>query len=406
MEFAMRVFIFIILLFSFSSVAFAAESRQSGFDDLLLRLKQHPDIQAYVSRAESSRHYAKGELGLPDPMLTFQIQDYPIGSSRSADFEEKMIGFRQEIPRPALRQAKSRKMQVAARKTSLTADYAYSAMIAQLITVLANRQSFKEQQKLLLQQEGLFRSERMSIKGRIAANQSGTSQMSISEADTAEIRILRAELAEQEHESEAMLTNMLGAGAEAEIVPPAVKIAAWDHDPEKTYPVKIAAEDVAMAQQEVAARTAEFGPNYEIQGSYGRMNNGDNAGTVMVGVSIPLWASASQKPRLEGANAELHAVRLDLDGIKRQVTQKLDHLKSQIDTSNQKIDLLKKKNTHLETSAKALTREYGAGKADFSTYLKARRDALSARITLAQERAKNTALIADFNRYIFSGEPQ
>jgi outer membrane protein TolC len=199
-----------------------------------------------------------------------------------------------------------------------------------------------------------------------------------------------------------MLTNRLV--EVSEMAPPAVKIAAWDHDPEKTYPVKIAAEDIAMAQQDVAARTAEFGPNFEIQGSYGRMNNGDNAGTVMVGVSLPLWSSASQKPRLEGANAELHAARLDLDGIKRQVIQKLDHLKSQIDTSNQKVELLKKKNTHLEASAKALTREYGAGKADFSTYLKARRDALSARITLAQERARNIALTADFNRYIFSGE--
>ena len=194
-----------------------------------------------------------------------------------------------------------------------------------------------------------------------------------------------------------MLTNMFGEAPEVTL--PSVKMLAWDNNPEKTYPVKIAVQDVAMAQKEVAQRTAEFGPNFEVQGNYGRMNNGDNAGTIMIGVSIPFWSSESQRPRLEGANAALHSSRLDLDNIKREVMEKLYRLKAQVETSNKKIELLKTKNTHLETSAKALTREYEAGKADFGMYLKARRDALSARIALAQERAKNTALIADYNRY-------
>jgi len=398
----MRIFVFIMFLFSFVPAVFAAEAGQLALDELLQRLKQHPEIQAYASRAESSRHYARGELGLPDPMLNFQVQDYPIGSSRSADFEEKMIGFRQEIPRAGIRRAKSEKMQVEARKTGLMAGYAFAAMKAQLIAVLANRQSFREREKLLDEQENLFRSERGSIKGRIAANRSGASQFSMNEAEGAEVGIMRAELMEQERETEVMLTNMLG--DVPEIALPAVKMSAWDNDPEKTYPVKITAEDVAMAQKEVATRTAEFGPNFEVQGNYGRMNNGDNAGTIMVGVSIPFWSSASQKPRLAGANAALHSSRLDLDNAKRGVIEKLDYLKAQIEASDQKIELLKTKNTYLETSAKALTREYGAGKADFGMYLKARRDALSARMALVQEHAKNISLIADFNHYFIEGE--
>jgi outer membrane protein TolC len=402
MEMAMRVFAFILFLFSFVPAAFATEAPLLSWDDLLQRLKQHPEIQAYVSRAESSRHYAEGELGLPDPMLNFQVQDYPIGSSRSSDFEEKMIGFKQEIPRPGIRRAKSEKMQTEARKTGLMADYAFAAMKAQLITVFANRQSLKEQEKLLDEQEDLFRSERGSITGRIAANQSGASQFSMNQADSSEIEIMRAELTEQVHEGEVMLTNMLGEAPE--IALPEIKMAVWDNDPEKTYSVKIAAEDVAVAQKEVAMRTAEFGPNFEVAANYGRMNNGDNAGTVMVGVSIPFWSAESQKPRLAGANAALHSSRLDLDSVKRGVMEKLDHLKAQVETSDRKIELLKEKNTHLEASAKALTREYGAGKADFSMYLKARRDALSARMTLAREQARNTALIADFNHYFIEGE--
>ena len=65
---------------------------------LLEKLKQHPEIQAYVSRAESSSYNATGELGLPDPMLFIQEQDYPIGTSMSRNQEQKMIGFKQVIP--------------------------------------------------------------------------------------------------------------------------------------------------------------------------------------------------------------------------------------------------------------------------------------------------------------------
>ncbi len=33
------------------------------------------------------------------------------------------------------------------------------------------------------------------------------------------------------------------------------------------------------------------------------MNGGDNSGTIMMGLTIPLWAAESQRPRLEGAKA-------------------------------------------------------------------------------------------------------
>ncbi|MFH1157639.1 MAG: TolC family protein [Pseudomonadota bacterium] len=398
----MRVFVFIMFLMAFAPAAFPAEGQQPSFDALLQRLRQHPEIQAYVNSSQSSQYYAEGELGLPDPMLTFEQRDYRFRSGMGLGSGDQMLGFKQEIPRPAILRARSEKMQAESRKTGLTADYAFAAMKARLITALASRRSFKEQEKLLEEQEKLFRSERSSIEGRIAANQAGTSRLYMSKADNAELRIIRAELAEQERESENMLMNMVG--EVPDIVLPPVKMIAWDNAAEKTYPVKIAAEDVAMAQKEVAAKKAEFGPNFEVSANVGRMDNGDQAGTFMVGVSVPLWSARSQKPRLEGANASLQSSRLEMDSVKRGVVERLGTLKAQIGISDRKIELLKTRNTHLESGAKALIGEYGAGKADFGMYLKARRDALSVRLSLAQERARNIAMIADFNRYFIEGE--
>jgi hypothetical protein len=367
------------------------------------KLRQHPEIAGYVNRAESSNHYARGELGLPDPMLFIQEQDYPIGSSMSRDQEQKMIGFKQTIPAFGTRGAKSERMGVESRKNKLLGDYAFAAMKAKMITALAKLEAIREQEKLLDQQAALFGSERTSLKGRIAANQAGISQLTMSQADSTEVELMRAELEEEKHEIEAMLINMLGETFNSiwpEVTLPLIEMAAWKDDTEKTYPVVIAAADIDMARKDVDLRESEFSPNFEVQANYGRMNGGDNAGTIMVGLSIPLWASESQKPRLEGAKASVRAAESDQENIKRQTIEKLNHLKAQVDASSRKIELLKRKESLLSTSSGAQTREYEAGKADFTMPLKTRRDTLSVRYQLAAERAKHTALVADFNRYI------
>lgn len=396
-----RFIIAVLLVCASAALPAKAENmpqRSVGFEGLLEKLKQHPEIASYESKATSLQHYAEGELGLPDPMLFVQQQDFPIGASTSQMQEERMIGFKQEIPLFGIRETKSEKMKTEAHKTKLTGEYAFVTMKAKLIAVLANWQSIKEQQKLLDEQGKLFASEKSSITGRIAADQSNVSQLSASQADSTEIDIMRAELMEQEHEVQAMLMNMVGEAPDIE--PPPVAVVVWDHDPDKTYPVKIAAEDITIADKEVDIRDAEFNPRLEVQASYGQMNNGDNAGSIMLGVTIPLWSAQSQAPRLEGAKAALYSSKLDQNNMRRGVIQKLDHLKAQIDTSEQKIALLQTKNTQLEAAASALTREYEAGKADLAAILKSRRDALSVRLTLAQERAKRIALIADFNHYV------
>ena len=409
-----RILIFIVLIgFSIAAPAHAAEKakpsasetqgqNEANFGFLLEKSKQHPEIQAYVSRAESSQYNATGELGLPDPMLFIQEQDYPIGSSMSRDQEQKMIGFKQVIPAFGTRGAKSDRLGVESRKNKLLGDYAYAAMKSQLITVLANLARIEEQEKLLSQQESLFGSERTSLKGRIAANQASQSQLSLSEADSTDVSLMRADLEEEKHEIMAMLANMVGETPDVPL--PAIDKIVWDQDVVKTYPVQVAAQDIEMARKDVDLRESEFNPNFEVQASYGRMNGGDNAGTIMVGMSIPLWAAQNQQPKLSGAKSSVRAAEDDQENIKRQTLQKLTHLEAQIDASDRKIELLKHKESLLNASRGAQAREYEAGKSDLSMPLKTRRDMVSVRYQLATERAKRTTLIADFNHYFLERE--
>lgn len=377
---------------------------QTALGELEEKLRQHPEVQAYIHRAESSRLQATGELGLPDPMLFVQEQDYPLGSSRSQDQEEKMLGFKQTLPAFGTRSAKSEKGFAEAKKAKLQGAFAFATMKAKMIQTLADWQRIQEQMKILAEQAEVLRSEQTSLRGRIAANQSNSSQLAMSRADSTDIQLMRTDLEEEQHEMLAMLTNMLGEAPN--IVLPQIAMLPWRDNPEATYPVKIAAADIDMAHKDVDLREAEFNPSMEFQSSYGRMRNGDNAGTVMLGLSIPLWAEQSQKPKLASAKAGLRAAETDKDNIQRQVLEKLSHLEARVSASEIKINLLQHKESLLRASGSAQTREYEAGKTEFAMPLKTRREMLSVRYQLAAERAKRTALIADFNHYIVQGESE
>ncbi|GIW86376.1 MAG: hypothetical protein KatS3mg108_0700 [Isosphaeraceae bacterium] len=369
----------------------------AAFSRLVERLRDHPEVRAYVEKAETQRLYGDGEAGLPDPMLMLGVQDYALGPSMSRDQQQKMFGIRQEIPRLSVREAKVARGHAESQKTRLMADYAFAAMRARLIAALAELQRIKEQEKIYRQQDRLFEAERLVLAGRVSANQGGTGDLSMQQADRTEVALNVSELGEQGHEIEAMLINMLGEPANA--APPEIKPVAWESDVGNTYPVRISGQDIAVAEQEIKQREGEFGPNLLVQSNYARMYGGDNAATITVGVSVPLWASASQKPKLSAAKAGLRAAEADLGGVERQTTQRLSYLRAQIETSTQKLKILKTKQDSLEQAAGAALREYEGGKAELPSVLKAKRDALGVRATMAAERAKRTALIADFNRY-------
>ena len=306
----------LIVALAITSAALPARAEElSPLTRLEEKLRQHPEVSAYGDRAKSSSDYAKGELGLPDPMLTLQEQNYPIGSTMSRDQEQKALGFKQTIPSIGTRSARSERMTAEERRNQLAGEYAFATMKAKMIAALATRQRIMEQEKLLKRQLGLLGAEQSSLKGRVAANQANISMVSLNRADRTDIELMQADLEEEKHEVEAMLNNMLGEVPDVTLPP--IVMGKWDDDLAKTYPVSIAGEETTMARKDIKLREAEFNPSFEVDANYGRMNGGDKAGTIMVGVSIPLWATESQKPKLSGAKAAAAAAESDRDVIRR-----------------------------------------------------------------------------------------
>jgi outer membrane protein, heavy metal efflux system len=381
--------------------ASVANQTSQVLGELEAKLRQHPAIASYASRAEASAKSADGELGLPDPLLFAEQLQYSFNSDATNRFGDRMVGFRQEIPRTALREARSGKLQAESRKNRLLQDYAFASLKAKMIAAFADLEKVKALHALALEQDRLLQIQRRSAQGSVAANRAGPGAVSLADAERQDISIRLAELEEERHQIKAMLVNLLGEAPD--IALPMPEMTAWDSDPSLTYPVAIAASDIEMARKDVDIREEEFGPSFEVQARAGRLGNGGQGGSIMLGVSIPLWASENQKPRLQGAKAALSAAEYDRDSAQRQVMETLSHLQAQIDASIQKTKLLERKLSLLQVTADAETREYGAGRGDFASILSTRREALAVQAQAATERATQAALVADFNRYIIEG---
>ena len=97
----------------------------SSFEEYVQRLGEHPQVESILAESEAFRAQAQGELGLPDPMVMIGVDNVPISDPAFDRFlpTSKVIGFSQAIPNPALRGAKSEKLEQMSEKQKLMADY-------------------------------------------------------------------------------------------------------------------------------------------------------------------------------------------------------------------------------------------------------------------------------------------
>ena len=96
----------------------------SSFEEYVQRLGEHPQVESILAESEASKAQAQGELGLPDPMVMIGVDNVPISDPAFDRFlpTSKVIGFSQAIPNPALRGAKSEKLEQMSEKQKLMAD--------------------------------------------------------------------------------------------------------------------------------------------------------------------------------------------------------------------------------------------------------------------------------------------
>jgi outer membrane protein TolC len=379
----------------------------TSFDEYVQRLAEHPQVGSILAESDALRAQAQGELGLPDPTLSFGVDNVPVSDPAFDRFlpTSKVIGFNQKIPNPILLGAKAKKLNQLSHKQALMADYTKSRLSFMLITKLAQYESIKQQQRLIKKQFSYYQQLENTFKGQIESGRSVYQRFSEVDVERAEAQRKLNNLTAQKSAIEAEFIRLVGNVPDFKV--DEVQTASWGNNPNALYPVLLAAENVDIARKDIGIANANFLPNFGVNAIYkqresGRNNSfsGDDWFSVQAQITIPLWASTNQKPKLKAARDKERSAIFSYDDVSSQWVSNMKSIESARDAASKNIKVLQDKDHAMRGKVKAVQRNYEAGTEDLSAVLLSKIDRLNIQAQLVEVQATYLSKIAEFNSNI------
>ena len=389
------------LLILFSATSAKAET----FDDYVERLAEHPQVTQILEQGTRFKELSDGEMGLPDPNIILGVDNLPVNDPAFDQFlpSSKVIGFKQQIPSYSLRKAKSERQEELSAKQQLIADYTMQRLKAMLTSMLASLDKVKQQEAYAKKQLEHYKSLEEYFKGRLESGSGVYWRFSEVDVERSLVESKLNDLKAERDDIEAELVRLVG---EVPTIPlPNIPQVTWDNTAESVYPVLIAKEDIDIADKDVDAADAAFGPDYGVQAIYkqresGANFRGDDWFSVQATISIPLWYEWNQKPKLRAAEASKRSAENAYDDTTRMWKRKLDALASKRDATLDNVMVFVEKDKALDEMVAAAERTYEAGETNLDTVLDAQINQLTIKSQLAEKRAQHLVLAAEFNSHI------
>ncbi|MCH2547389.1 MAG: TolC family protein [Alphaproteobacteria bacterium] len=389
--------------------ALANPAHAESLDDLLAKLKNHPQVDAILAESERQNELAKGQLGLPDPTVSLGINNMPLDnfSFRTERMTSKVVEFRQAIPSYSLRKAQYGIRQAESDKQKLMAEYAVAQLRALLIKRLVELNMLDELEDNATQQIALYKTIDKHLEGRTQAGDSVYGDFFAFDAQRLEVDHVLNDLNQERAEATEELRWLVGSVPEDITLEHG--ISQWPVDADKLYPALIAKEDVAIKRSGVEEADAAFGPNYGVETAYMQRDNVGGVDlsdtfTIKASISIPLWAESNQKPKLRAAQAAKRSAEFTFEDTKRQWLSRMNVLQNELDVLLKNVAVLEKKKAALDQLIAARERQYESGESDYPAFLKAKIDRLALTQRLIRHHAHHKMLIAQINSHIAGGE--
>jgi cobalt-zinc-cadmium efflux system outer membrane protein len=376
-----------------------ASTRDLRLEDAVrIAVERAPVIAARQSRAEAALEEAGRASALPDPKMTFGIDNLPVTGSNAfntgADFMTmKRIGLMQEFPARAKRKAR----QALADRTVEQAEALTVADQLQVqrdaatawVALWAAERELDSLQDLRKQSELAVRLAKARLAGGsgTAVDAMATQAVALELENRIETAIAGLE------DAQATLGRWLGE-APAELrtsdspqdfsrlpVNEATLLASIDRQP-SLLPWR-SREDVAAAQVDVAS--ADKHPDWSISASYGQRERGrSDMLAVQFAVGLPLFTRNRQDRGIAARRADLDAVIASHEDARRMQTEQVHRslaewagFKRQIARDDAQLLPLAR------DRARTALASYGAG-SELQPWLDARRDELDIRVTHAR----------------------
>lgn len=380
--------------------------RAMPFSELEAQLRAHPSLDALSLSAQANRYRAEGALGLPDPVVSLQLNNVPLFDPSFSEYlpSNKAVGIRQALPSRSERKANSLKSLRSAAQQELDRDQQFARLRGQLLVYLIEKQSLDTQRNLALARQAKYDELSDIIDIEINAGRPLVFRLAKVDVERTEVSRTLSQLDGQKAEINAELINLLGFIPQTDM--PALSKTPWTGNALGFYAVRVADADVDISDADVQRAEADFKPDWGVNLTYqqresgqGPRSNFDGEDWVSGGVSfsIPLWAGKRQEPNLRAAKIDKNASLARRTAIARQVQSEWSRYEARRETAVQNIRIIEQKISAIEAQTAAQLTTYESGDGDYSPILDGEIAILMLRAEIVKEQTRRDQMIAKMN---------
>lgn len=387
-------------------------------------LTNNPMVQATLSSSKSLQHRVSPAGSLPDPKVSLDLMNYPLGGLERDQFDmtgnqislTQMVPFpgkRIELENSALHKSRAEANRVRALKREVVRDVksAYLAV-------------FKAQES------GQIIANRYSIVDR--ALSSARDRYATGKISQAEVLAIEVELTELQNETLLVERDLRAERASlAELMGRAQHKGTWKVAPVDRTPIKplltspethtellrhprLETLDEETKRAEADRRYAELNllPDFEFSVGYTERQaveagRGDDFVSARVGITIPLWANNKQRHEQEAA-------REDFKRAKQLLREEEVHLSHQIEVARAALELAEKQLTLFEDTTRSLTKQavnvalasYSTGEVDYRTVLELANRYAKSELTILEALVSREQRVAELEALLTSDDKE
>lgn len=373
-----------------------------SFQELETRLGDHPSLAALSHQADASRERAIAAMGLPDPVVSAGINNFPVFDPSFSDFlpTNKAVGLRQEFPSRASRQASAGQARAIAAQSERVRAAQLATLRGELIALLHEKRRIERQRAIARRRNEKYDELAGIVEAEIDAGRPGVFRLAEIEAERAGVDRTLVELDRQDAETDARLVDLVGQ-VPATPAPP-VNAHDWSGHPMSFHAVRVADADIRVANHSVEGAEAAWRPSWGAQLTYQQRETGaDFAGDDWVSgkvtMTLPLWAKHSQEPRLRAAKAERASAEMRYQAAARHASARYTSHAAQRRAAEDNISALKRNIAAVEDEIASQLTMYESGAGDYAPIIDGELAILKLRADIAAQEARRATAIARMN---------
>lgn len=372
------------------------------FTELESKLKQHPRLQAMTNQADSDRQLSEAAMGLPDPVISLAINNFPIFDPSFDEFlpSNKAIGIQQRFPNRATRRARAATMDAQAVQADEMRNQVFALMRAELIALLHHKVRIKEQRSLAQQRDAKYDQLSELIESEIGGGRTSVYRLAEIEVERAEVSRSLADLDAQTIQMDARLRYLLGVVPTTS--PPHIDPVDLPDEPQNFYASRVADSALKVSASGIDEAKAAWKPEWGTQLTYqqreaGSNFDGDDWVSVMVTFTVPFWANGKQAPKLRAANAKQQAAQAMVTEAQRQASAQYSYAKATRLAALKNANVLKQKINAIKEQVAAQQSNYESGAGIYGPIIDGEITILKLQAEIAAEQSRSQVAAAQMN---------